>query len=77
MLPNAKPSIYGLQQVFWQGLSGERRRAKMGRFLGDRLGKDFAWRAQDNCKAFCGLQGLLGVLGTDLVRQSKIKNGIL
>ena len=53
------------------------RGAKIGRFLGDRLGKVFASRANDNRAVFCGVQGLLGVLGRDLVRQSKIKNGIL
>jgi hypothetical protein len=66
-----------LQQVFWQGLSGMMRGAKIGRFLGDRLGKVFAWRTQDNRKGLCGLQGLLGVLGMDKVSHSKIKNGIL
>jgi hypothetical protein len=46
-----------------------RRGASLGGFLGAQLGKDFAWRAHDNCKGFCGVQGLLGVLGRDLVRQ--------
>jgi hypothetical protein len=53
-----------------------RRGASLGGFLGGQLGKDFASRANDNCAVLCGLRLPLGGLGTDLVRQSKMKNGV-